>query len=625
MTWTDRIEQAVPAIVRVVALVALFAAQDAWSAEALQDAAPVAGDGQPVRTASVSGELERLGRVTSLPKVLSAEDAARYEKIIALQEQANWTAADKEMAKLADPLLKGWLLSERYQSGEYKVKAQEIKAWMAHYADHPDAQAVFKLLGKGKVAKSVKRPESLAYLRGFSEGSGISEEVGSWKVAEKKSDKPLSAKERAAEKGWSSEFRKELRAGNVDQARKLLESPKARQLLDEVTYDEARIALATGFFLRTRDEEALELASQAAQRSGDDVPGAHWIAGLAAWRLDRIENARIHFETLANRENAQPGLMAAAAFWAGRANLALKRPEMVDYWFTIAASQPRSFYGLLSQRMRGLPIRFEDSNVLFTETDAELLLSQPGARRAMALIQIDETEEAEREFRKLYSGASPQLAKALLGAAKLADMPGLAIRLGGVMSDRDGRMHDSALYPVPPWKPEGGWRIDRALVYALMRQESAFNPQAKSKAGAKGLMQLMPATAKLVGGREAKKAIMNPSKNIELSQRYIEALLKDPGIDGNLFLLAAAYNGGPGKAMRWERQSDHRDDPLLLLESIPSRETRAYIKRIMANLWMYRARLRQPNPELDMLAAGDWPVYAGLDAKSTAQSLRQLQ
>ncbi|MFA6021132.1 MAG: lytic transglycosylase domain-containing protein, partial [Rhodospirillales bacterium] len=92
--------------------------------------------------------------------------------------------------------------------------------------------------------------------------------------------------------------------------------------------------------------------------------------------------------------------------------------------------------------------------------------------------------------------------------------------------------------------------------------------------------------------------------------------------DGNLFLLAAAYNGGPGKAMRWERQSDHRDDPLLLLESIPSRETRAYIKRIMANLWMYRARLRQPNPELDHLAAGEWPIYAGLDLRQAAFSGR---
>jgi soluble lytic murein transglycosylase-like protein len=621
MTWTDRKERAVPALIRVIALAALFAAQDARS-ETLLNAAPVAGDGQPVRTASVTSELERLGRVTSLPRVLSAEDAARYEKAIAFQEKANWAAADKEIAKLADPVLKGWLLSERYQSGTYKNKPAEIKAWMVSYADHPDAPQIYKLLGKGKAAKNAKRPVMPGYLRGFSEGSGIDEEVGSWKVAEKKSDKPLSAKERALEKGWSGDFRKHLRAGEVDKARALLESPKARQLLDEVTYDEARIALATGYFLRTRDEEALELSAQAAQRSGDEVPGAHWIAGLAAWRLGRIENARIHFETLANRENAQPGLMAAAAFWAGRANLALKRPEMVDYWFTIAASQPRSFYGLLSHRMRGLPIRFEDSNVLFTETDAELLISYPGGKRALALIQLDETEEAEREFRKLYAGASPALSKALLGAAKLADMPGLAIRLGGVMSDRDGRMHDSALYPVPPWKPEGGWRIDRALVYSLMRQESAFNPSAKSKAGARGLMQLMPATARLMGGRIDAKQMMTPERNIELSQRYIEMLLKDPGIDGNLFLLAAAYNGGPGKALRWERQSDHRDDPLLLLESIPSRETRAYIKRIMANLWMYRARLKQANPELDMLAAGEWPAYTAQDARPTAQSGR---
>jgi len=380
--------------------------------------------------------------------------------------------------------------------------------------------------------------------------------------------------------------------------------------------------LATGYFLRARDEEALDQSIKAAQRSGDDVPGAHWIAGLSAWRLGRIENARLHFEVLANRENAQPGLMAAAAFWAGRANLALKRPEMVDYWFTIAASQPRSFYGLLAHRMRGLPIRFEDASFVFTEDDAQILLGHNGSRRALALIQLDQHEEAEREFRKLYADAQPGLSKALLGASKLSGMPGLAIRLGGVMSERDGRMHDAALYPLPPWKPEGGWRIDRALVYALMRQESAFNPMAKSRAGASGLMQLMPATARLVGGKQDAKKVMQPEMNIELAQRYIESLLREPSIDGNLFLLAAAYNGGPGKALRWERLADHRDDPLLLLESIPSRETRAFIKRVSSNLWMYRARLKQPNPELDLLASGEWPTYAALDSHTTASLAR---
>lgn len=620
MIWTDRKVKAVPATIRMMTLAAFLGAGGTGAAETLLNAAPVAGDGTPVRTASITGELERLGRVTSLPEVLSADDVAHYRNAILLQEKGNWAGADKELARVGDSVLKGSLLADRYLSRGYKPKPAEIKDWMAKFSDHPDAARIFKLAGKGKAARGVTRPAQTGYLHGFSEGSGIDEEVGSWRVSERASAKPLSAKERALEKAWSKSFRAQLKKGNVDEARSLLESKKAQQLLDDTTYDEARLALATGYFLRARDEEALDQSIKAAQRSGDDVPGAHWIAGLSAWRLGRIENARLHFEVLANRENAQPGLMAAAAFWAGRANLALKRPEMVDYWFTIAASQPRSFYGLLAHRMRGLPIRFEDASVVFTEDDAQILLSHNGSRRALALIQLDQQEEAEREFRKLYADAQPGLAKALLGASKLSGMPGLAIRLGGVMSERDGRMHDAALYPLPPWKPEGGWRIDRALVYALMRQESAFNPTAKSQVGARGLMQLMPATARLVGGKQDSKLVMKPEMNIELAQRYIESLLRDPVIDGNLFLLAAAYNGGPGKALRWERQADHRDDPLLLLESIPSRETRAFIKRVSSNLWMYRARLKQPNPELDLLASGEWPAYAALDSRTTARA-----
>jgi soluble lytic murein transglycosylase-like protein len=261
-------------------------------------------------------------------------------------------------------------------------------------------------------------------------------------------------------------------------------------------------------------------------------------------------------------------------------------------------------------------LRFEWDEPPFTDVDADILLSQNGGKRALGLIQAGEIDRAEREFRKLYTQSvqsTPGLSRAILSAAAQTDMPGLSVRLGTLVSERDGRLHDGALYPLPGWRPAGGFGVDRALMFAFIRQESSFNPKAKSPAGARGLMQIMPATARALGAKVEPQKLMEPSFNMALGQKYIRQLLEDPQIDGNIMLLAAAYNSGPGKAMKWERRADHRDDPLLLLESIPSRETRSFIKRILSNLWVYRARLGQPTPELDALASGDWPVYTPLD------------
>ncbi|MCC7166650.1 MAG: lytic transglycosylase domain-containing protein [Rhodospirillales bacterium] len=586
------------------------------------------GDGadfRTVRTAAATIGLDRVGRNVALPLVLGEEDVARYRAAFRLQAAGQFQAADKELARIKDGLLKGHVLAQRYLAPGVKPSGAELKEWMAAHADHPDAPTLYKMAAArlGKNAKGLKRPIEPGYLRGFSDGSGIEDEVGRWRVSERVSTKTLSPAERAQEKTLSTSFRRHLKTSKLKAAHDLLAGEKMRHLLDSVTYDEARLALANAYFIEAEDSKALELAQAAASRSGDQVPGAYWIAGLAAWRQGKIDVARRNFEALANSDGAAQSLVAAGAFWAGRANLAAKRFELVDYWFTIASSQPRTFYGILAQRMRGQTVRFEWDEAPFTDLDAQILTATGGGKRALGLIQVGQVDKAERELRKLYLTATPGVARALLAVASRTDMPGLSIRLGTLMSERDGRLHDGALYPLPEWTPEGGFAVDRALLFAFMRQESGFNPAAKSQAGARGLMQLMPATARFMGGKVDPQKLHEPAFNMALGQRYLAHLLKDDSVDGNIIMLAAAYNGGPGKAMKWERRSDHRDDPLLLLESIPSRETRAFIKRILANLWIYRARLGQPMPELDALAAGDWPIYKPLDGEATLVEARR--
>jgi soluble lytic murein transglycosylase-like protein len=236
----------------------------------------------------------------------------------------------------------------------------------------------------------------------------------------------------------------------------------------------------------------------------------------------------------------------------------------------------------------------------------------------LALIEVGQRSRAEQELSAVASGG-PDLARGAIAVSSDAGMTELAVRLDTKLFP-DGGGLDLAAYPVPPWQPQSGFTVDRALIYAVIRQESRFNPQAKSSAGARGLMQLMPSTATYVAHNNGytvrkRSALHEPTINLTLGQRYMEMLLGDANVDGDLFRLATAWNGGPGNLQKWRARIDDRGDPLLFIETIPAGETRNFIERVLANLWIYRDRLGQPSPSLDALAAGGWPAYQPLDRK----------
>ena len=247
----------------------------------------------------------------------------------------------------------------------------------------------------------------------------------------------------------------------------------------------------------------------------------------------------------------------------------------------------------------------------------------PAAIRALALAQAHQHERAELELRRLRADASPALGRAMLAIATQLRLPAAQLRIARSLSRLDGRRHDGGLYPLAAWVPEGGYRVDRALIYALMRQESQFNARAKSRAGARGLMQLMPSTASFISGdrryrKSHRNKLFDPAINIELGQTYILHLAAQPEIADNLFYLVAAYNGGPGNLNKWRRRQAQDDDPLLFVETLPSRETRGFIKSVFTNFWAYRAQLGQATPSLDAVAGGRWPTYVPLDPTSVA-------
>jgi soluble lytic murein transglycosylase-like protein len=161
----------------------------------------------------------------------------------------------------------------------------------------------------------------------------------------------------------------------------------------------------------------------------------------------------------------------------------------------------------------------------------------------------------------------------------------------------------------------------------LIRQESRFNPNAQSRSGATGLMQLMPATATFVSGkkdfrsREGQYSLMEPQLNIDIGQRYVEKLMYQDHVETELFSLIIAYNAGPGNLRKWKRALRHmHSDPLLFVEMVPMRETRAFVERVMANYWIYRLRMGQTTPSLDAVAEGRWARYVALDGLRRADA-----
>jgi soluble lytic murein transglycosylase len=416
-------------------------------------------------------------------------------------------------------------------------------------------------------------------------------------------------------------IRQATRQGSTAAARRLLESGDAGRLLSREERDLLATEIAAALFQDGQDEAALELASSVCKRSGNLFMEAHWTAGLAAWRLGRYAEAAGQFETVASHGYSSSWVSSAGSFWAARARLAARQPAQVTKHLEAAARYPRTFYGLLALHILDLPMPFKWETPGPDTDEIARVAEEPAGRRALALIQIGEEERAERELRVAAANADGTLLRGTLAVAAQVNMPALASRLDSMLSPR-GDGFDGAAFPIPNWQPQGGYTVDRALVFALIRQESGFNPNALSHAGAAGLMQLMPDTASFVAGdgiyrRSGKKQLHDPDLNLRLGQKYMEMLLDEEPVNGDLFLLAAAWNGGPGNLKKWLRASRGDGDPLMFIETIPLRETRIFVERVLANFWIYQHRLGQESPSLSAVAGGAWPAYMPQDPQST--------
>lgn len=555
-----------------------------------------------------------------VPPQLSAQDAATYRRIFALQDDAKWKDADKEIGNLQNRMLLGHVLYQRYlHPTAYRATYAELKSWLDQYNDQPDAQRVHELALKRRTAgsaapKAPTRPmvDTSAMMARTATTAAFS--------APKYPGPARSAANNAKVRSAVAYVKDQLRRGDLKGASEnLAKGATITGLMDAVERDILATDIAAVYFYNSRPTEALRLAEEVAKRNRRWAPQADWIAGLAAWELGQYEKARGYFEIAAQSKGLEGRDRAGAAFWAARANLVTHKPQKVTEWLAFAAEESHSLYGVLAARQLGQSVAFEWETPGLDEAELKVLLATPAIRRAIALMQVGEDYLADREMRAIYDANGLKVGEPLLAIASEFKMAATELRIGRDLLTRTGLSYTGALYPVPVWD---GFDVDPALVLALVRQESAFNTRAKSVDGAQGLMQLMPSTASFIASdrslqKTQRDKLLEQDLNLALGQRYVLHLMEQGDIRGNLMLTVAAYNGGPGNLSKWTRAMGPLTDPLLFIEKIPVFETRDFAERVLANFWIYRARLGLTSPSLDDLAGGHWPIYENLETTRT--------
>ncbi len=533
-------------------------------------------------------------------------DIDRYRRIFQAQHAGDFASAARLVGELSDRSLIGHVTAQRLlHPTAGQASYEELAAWLAAHADHPDAERIYALAQRRGSASGLAEPRT-SRVPVFStvERFGVPRCVYA-----------------DLDDGVERQVRRYVRRDGMGRALSWLEG--RRGAVDTVTYARGLGEVAAGYLFYGDDARARDLGRQAAALGGGSAPRGAWSAGLALWRLGDYAAAAGSFAEVATADCASAWWQAGGAYWAHRAHLRAGDPAASVRALEQAAAYPRTFYGLLATRALGRDPSFDFAAPPLTAQHLDAIARDPAGRRGLALLLVGERTRAEGELVQVALRGTPATRPALIALAEQASLPQLALTVGRTAQPGAGRYYDGALYPLSAVSPRGGSPVDRAVYHAITREESRFDSRAVSHAGAVGLMQLMPATASAVsginyrGGNRA--ALFDPTLNFELGQRYLRELFSTGVIGGDLIRAFAAYNAGPGNVSNWMTGIDHRNDPLLFVEVIPILETRFYLERTLAALWIYRTRLSQPTPSLDDLVAGSWPAYRPMDSGRVAE------
>jgi len=543
-------------------------------------------------------------QATALPRQLSDADNAAYRQAAAALRAKDWKAAAAALDALPQGLLTPVLRAELFSRGAPADPALLVDL-LSGAPDLPQAPSLARLAtaqgATGLPPLAVQH--DLVRVAGASR-RGIMRSAGSDAAARKLSAQVLPL----------------LKANDAVTAEPLIEI--ALPDLSPEAQSEWRARTAWTYFQTGDDAAARRVADLAKDGAGDWAVQAAWVSGLAAWRQADYAAAAAAFDLVARR-GGDSETIASGYFWAARALTAGAQPDQVAARLRSAARYVETFYGMLAAAQLGTTPAASLLDPALAQSEG--LLRHANLRAAAALVEIGETALADQLVRQQARIGSAAEHNALIALAGRLGLPATQLWLAQ-NAPAGAQASAMARYPMPAWAPAGGWRVDRALLYAHALQESQFRTDAVSRTGAAGLMQLMPGTARLVARHRGDPADMagrmtDPALNFEYGQSYLEELARNAGTGGMLPKVIAAYNAGPNNVALWNLKTMVQQDPLLFIEAIPFAETRAYVTIVLRNYWMYQRQVGTPTISMTTLAQGRWPRFpdiTGATARASA-------
>ncbi len=355
--------------------------------------------------------------------------------------------------------------------------------------------------------------------------------------------------------------------------------------------------------------EAYRLTAAHAQSSGFGFAQAEFLAGwIALRRLNQADRAIAHFQKLYDGV-AMPVSKSRGAYWLGRAYDAKGERNSAQRWYQTAGEFPTTFYGQLALAASGNSEFTLPTGSMPSASAAATYLSRELPQAIAQLEAVEQNARAARYMRHLLKSGSREEDFQLAGAlAQQLNRPDLAVLAAKAAQEKGFALPEQG-YPVLPEVLAQGPTPEPALVLGLIRQESEFMSWVESPAGALGLMQLLPSTARDVARKldesySTERLTADPQFNIRLGSAYLAGRID--GFDGSYIMAIAAYNAGAGRVIEWRDSiGDPRTgaiDPIDWIELIPIYETRNYVQRVLENANIYRARLNRGKAPLQIMA-----------------------
>ena len=517
---------------------------------------------------------------------LSNKDVQLYKTIFNDYRNGDFKKGDESVAQLDDQILMGHVEALKLlHPTKHRSSFLELRDWLDKYNDQYEATRIYNLGVKRKPSGAVnpkkniypelneifleksEAPKTINNLRKIFTSSNYSKKISIYNTVRSR-----------VGRGWPTGALEYL-----SHHEKYFNDKEKSFLLSKI---------ANGYYLANLDDKAINVLSDTSFINEPYSEGL-WIKGLAFYRKGDFQTASRQFLILSKITNSK-WLSDAGAYWSflsstKDANDNITFQASLDA-LDVACQPSFNIYSILSCRILDKPIKDNLFDDIEMKKDLGFFLDTEFGRRIQALVEIGELPVAELELNRLQGRSNDRFKKVILGFSIKNDLSSMQIKTAKNL------FADSAplqfLYPTPKWIEDFNFNsIDPTIALSMIRQESQFSAFAKSGKSAYGLMQILPSTAKMVNKeynfKSNPRILFDPKINVETGTKYIESLLEIDYIQGDLLKALISYNAGPGNLSKWMKKTNFNNDSFLLIESIPSRETRIFVESVLANLVIY--------------------------------------